>query len=241
MMRPVNTAFKLRPEAFNGVGMAATANVFLRAVVHNLMAVTQLGNVVVGGIFVRVNLRSRLDRGSNLLDGVGSPDDIHNLRLDAATPLHNADYRGLVLRTTPTLTGFLAADVGFIGLAFASELYRAIHHELANLMAHAPSGFVGDSNLPFNLLCGYAVLGIGHEHDGKEPRGQRRNGLVENCPCRWVKLIAAPRTAIGTAFVARIKTIFLATFRASPAIRPAGFKQIIQTGPVVWKLLLKIS
>lgn len=240
MMRPVNAAFKLAPKAFYGVCVASPANIFLCAVIDDLVAVTELGNVIVGRIFVSVNLRSRLDRGADLLNGVGSPDNIHNLRLNAAAPLHNTNYRRLAFRSASSLAGAFTANVGFVGLALASELNRLVGHELANLMAHAPSSLIGDPNLSLDFLCRHPILGIGHEHDGEEPRCQRRNGLVENRACRWVHLITAPSAFVGAAFIDRVKTIFLAAFSASPAVRPAGFKQKIKASAVVRELRLKI-
>lgn len=91
MMCPVNTAFKLRPEAFDGVGVATASNVFLRAVVDDLVAIAKLGDVVIGGILVSVNLRPWLNCGANLFDCVGSADSIHNNGLNPTTALHNAN------------------------------------------------------------------------------------------------------------------------------------------------------
>lgn len=120
------------------------------------------------------------------------------------------------------------------------KLRAFIGHELANFVHHAPSRLIGDADMPLEFQCRHVVAAGGHQEDGKEPRHQRRSGLVEDRSGSRVKLVSAPSARIRTAIFQRVKAIFLRALRACAAVRPSLLKEEIQTRPVVRELLLKI-
>src|SRR5208282_3781807 len=104
--------------------------------------------------------------------GVGG-DECPNLSL----ALYHAHYRSLVFiaahwtaRAAPLAP---TADVGFVhfnpAIESANRPALFIGKYGANLLKHAPSGFVGHSRLALNLFRGDTTAGSRHEVHGVEP------------------------------------------------------------------------
>lgn len=241
MMRPVNRTFQLRPKTVNGVCMAATTDELFSPVVHLLMLVTQRASEVVGRMLVSVQSGSRLNRGANVPNQIGSVHGWNDFGNNSTPAIGHANHSSLASRATAPLTRSATANVGFIRFAFAKEFGGFIIHQLANFMSHAPRRLIGHAKLPFQFLSRNPVPACGHQEDGKEPRNEARSRFVEDCASRGVKLIPAPGTAIRTAFLNRIKAILFPALRASAAIRPPSLEQEIKTGAVIGELIPKIK
>ena len=85
-----------------------------------------------------------------------------------------------------------AADVSFVYLnRWSLQLQIALREQRANLLEHAPRGFVGDASLALNLLCGDSATSRTHEIHRVEPSLERSSGLLEDGPSERVDMIAA--------------------------------------------------
>lgn len=237
MMCPINRPLKLRPEAFNGVGVDGAASILLSGVVHGIMLEAKAPCVAIRGQFIRVERASRLGILPQMPEDVGITEARHGLAAHSTAALDNADHGSLASGSTAPLAGTLPADVGFIRLKNAHQLTGlVVGHQLANLVRHAPRRLVGHTKLALQFLCGHTVAGSGHEEHGKEPRAQRRAGLVEDRSRRGIKLMAAPSAGIGAPFFDWIKTVFLPAIGTSRPRFPAGFEDKIQARPVIGEL-----
>ena len=240
MMCAVNRAFQLRPEPLNGVRMDAPANVFLAAMIHDLMGVAERLHEVVNVRLIRVDFGPRFNRLADVAHDAGGVHRAHDLGLNTATAIDHADHGSLASGPTAPLAGANTADIGFIRLALAKELAGLVLHELADFVSHAPRRLIGHAKLPFQFLGRYAVPGGGHQEDGKEPRHEAGGGLVEDGACRGVNLIAAPSAGIGAAVIDGMEAVRLAALVTFAASRPARVEQEIKAGAVIGKLGLEI-
>lgn len=241
MMRAVNRAFQLRPKAVNGVGVAATAHVLFAPVVHLLVFVTERADVVVSRVFVGMQGCTRFHGIADMADDVRGVHGSYNLRGDTAPAIYDANYGSLASRTPPALAGAFTANVGFIRLAFAKEFGRLFIHQFADFMGHAPSRLIGHAKLPLQFLRRNPVPAGGHQEDGKEPRNEACSRFVEDGASRRINLETAPRTAVGTTFLNRIKAVFLTALRARSALRKTSLEQEIEASAVIRKIVLKFS
>lgn len=82
MMRAVNRAFQLRPEAFNGVRVATPTNVFLASVVDGFVAVAKRLDVVVMVRLIGVDRSAQFNRVADVANDTGSVDRADNLGLN---------------------------------------------------------------------------------------------------------------------------------------------------------------
>jgi hypothetical protein len=146
---------------------------------------------------------------------------------------------------TPSAPFSPPAHVSFIhfdAFTFSSEWWRCfllIQHG-SNLPEHSPSGFVGDSSLPLNLLRGNAATCLGHKVDRIEPSSERSRGLVEDR--------ASGRVDVMTAMIARVRrsahnAVVLGhsfTLLAINAIRVEAIAKPFKAGRVIRELALEV-
>ena len=181
MMRSVNAPFELAPEPFDILRMHVALRPLFRTMANRVVRVASGFQAVVRAVFVRVDLGRLFVRGNGQKAlsrfGIGLAD---NEGSNTATPLKGGDYDGLACGTTAPLALTLAANVSFINLNRAGEGSQFLAHQFADLMAHAPSTLVSDTDLPLDFLGGDTVLRASHQEHDKEPRLERGRGLVED-------------------------------------------------------------
>ncbi len=71
--------------------------------------------------------------------------------------------------------------------------------QLANLLAHAPAGFLRDAEHAMQLHARHAVARRHEQVDGIEPRLERRAAVLEDRPGARVDVMAAVGAAVGLA------------------------------------------
>jgi hypothetical protein len=71
----------------------------------------------------------------------------HRFGHDPAAAFLDAEHDGFVIRAAPNRARHVAADIGFVHLDMALHHLEAVglFHQLADLLAHAPCGFVRDA------------------------------------------------------------------------------------------------
>ena len=110
----------------------------------------------------------------------GVRDNLHN---DVAATLFNAIQNGLSESAATALTARpLPADKCLIHLDMALQERHIVRfaHELADLLAHAIGGFVGDAKLAFQFLAAHAVARRDEQVDCIEPNRQGRAAVLKD-------------------------------------------------------------
>src|SRR5439155_15801888 len=131
MVRANNRSLKERPDTFLNVA----PNPFL--------------DVVVGGVVHRVFVRN---------PGFLAFFDAES---DFATTGQCAQHHSFVVQIATTDMATLSADVGFVKLHCASEVYRAsLFHRFADAMAQIPCRLVADRKHPLKLNSRDSFLGL---------------------------------------------------------------------------------
>ena len=204
MVDAADTALDKAPEAFDGVGMSITADVDLSGVVDAFVPVSNTLQAAITPHLVgehcrarhNLTLNERYERcGTDIRRDFGdylplAPYNSHDDRLTArsATPLP-APLRNMAIP-------IFSSDISLVNLDLAAQRLNVFIHEFPNLFEHAPSGLIGDSNLPLQLLGGDSRPCRCHHEDGVEPRFQGCSRLVEDS--------ASGRRDMSRAEVARI-------------------------------------
>lgn len=193
MVNPVNTPLDVAPEAINSLGMDCPSHILFGGVLDCIVCVPQAGEPVIAEHFISVNHSAR-DGGDMLLDDRNQclgldiwdhPDD--SLPATFYYPSNN----GFACCSPSTPPRPLSTDVGFIGFDFSKEGAGVFVHQLANLGKDTPSGLVGDTQFPLQLLCRDSSPRGGHEEDSIEPKAEWGRGLVEYSTRRGRDLLPA--------------------------------------------------
>ena len=227
VMRAVNAPLQLAPKSVNRVRVASPANVFLSSVVDDLMLESQRRDVIINRQFVRVDRRPGFNRLADVADTIGGRHPVNHFGADTASPIRDADDRCLASGPATTLAGTDAADVGFVGLAFAGEKVPAAGHKLSDFMPHAVRALVSHAELPREFFSRDSVFALGKKENGKEPRFQRRFGFVENRVGSRMQLRTAKRASVATPGLDAVKAIRFSAF--ADVAREPGAEDEIQT------------
>lgn len=196
---PVDGTLQGGPEALNPVHRrAAKADILARAVVYRHMSVALQVKPGVAREFVGMHRAARHDVGLYERLERSPAHVLNDLGLHIAATFIHAENDGLANCATTALAALpLAADVSLVYLdggiqAAQGSVTVDDAHVLPDFVAHTPRGFVGDANLPLDLLGGDPVPRSAElEHDEK-PVAQGRAGPLEwRARCR-VYLMRAP-------------------------------------------------
>src|SRR5438067_1592154 len=100
----------------------------------------------------------------------------HYLSDNRSATFNGSDYTSLVV----VLLSHAAATAhkSFVNLNATAKRVAILFKHGANLLEHAPRGFVGHSGFPFQLLRRDTAACRGHQKDCMKPSPQRRAGLV---------------------------------------------------------------
>lgn len=239
MMRAINRAFKLGPKALNCVRVTLPTDIFLLAVVDDFVLVAVAAAVVVDGKFIGVNRCAALHISVDVSERVGGGDSPYNFCLNGPAALNDPYNWSFATGAAASLAGPLSPVVGFICFHDALEFARVFVHQLANLVSHAPRRLVGDADLAFNFFGCHAIARGCHQEHGKEPLGQGCLGFVENCPCGWRELVAAPRAGIALPRLDAIERVLFGALWAR-RFRPTLPENEVQTSRIVRELLVEL-
>lgn len=162
-VRAIDAALKLRPHAFDGVcGHAALADVRARFVANRDLVKALLTKEAVGAELVAADSSAGTDRRMN--EGFHRPGRAarRTAHRQLAAALFHANDNDLVAHVTVALAANRAANNRLVNLdndASATKEIIAVNcaYVFADLMAHAPRGFVGDAKLALDFLRGDAV------------------------------------------------------------------------------------
>lgn len=240
-MAAIDRPLQLAPKAYNRIGMASPADIFLSAMVNDLVLITEFSHVIICRVFVGMNLGSWLNHGSYVIYGVHGLYNIDNLRRNPATTIRDPEHSSLTSDTPSSFSGSFPAHIGLISLAFTKELAGAILRELTDFVSHPPCCLVGDAQLTLQLFGGYSIAAGGHKKHREKPRNKGSCGLVKYSSRTGVRLISAPRATIGATLHNWIATILLPALRASAAIGPTGLEREFKTGALIGEITLKIK
>lgn len=243
VINATDPALNQTPESFDGVRVNVSDNVDLLAVVDSLMLVAACVKAIVRRIVIGKDHRAWKHMFSDespqsILLHVGGDE-----RADFALALNHPDDRRLFGAASAS-TFRSAAEVSFVHLNLAPESSDwstlVVGQHRANLLEHAPCGFVCDPSLPLNLLCRDTATGSGHEVYSIEPSRERGRGLVKDRVGGGVNVMAA--------MVARVRRATLDAMMfggrfarlAKDAIRIKAILQPFQTGGIIRELFLEV-
>jgi len=239
-----------RPEPFDSLGVHIASDVDFLAMTDAPMVVVVRGSgeSVIDGVVIREHKVRWQDVLFNqplhrIFLHIGSHESA-----DAAFTLNNSDhgrFSFLVRRASAALHSLFAAKVHFVHFdrLLASAQLRSVFGFIqhgANLLEHAPRGFVGHASLALNLLRGNSASRLRHEVDGIEPSRERSGRFVEDSSSSRVNVMAA--------MVARVRrsahdTMVLGqgfALRAIDALRVEAIAKPLKAGRIIWELLLEV-
>ena len=235
-MSAQNTAFQLRPEAVDAVRVVGPTDVFPGTMADDPVLEAPAAQAAVGKVLIGTDFASRL----HLFDDYGLQGDSLHVRNDAGeditAPFEGAKYDGFTGSTTATLpVRALAADVGFIDFHMAGKRIVSVNlgHVFTDLMPHAPSGLVGDAELPLEFLGGDTVPRGGEQVEGVEPKLKGGARTMEGSAGTRMDMMAAPGASIGRMLGHLMEFALLPALGADGLVAVSHPHEVGETGIVV--------
>lgn len=234
-MSAVDRAFQLSPKAFKPVHARAgfVAEILPAIVVHADMAKAGMADILVSAEFVSAKRRARQNAFEDHTAHRRLMASGHNAGDDIAAPLQSADDDRLVAHVTIALAADRAADDRFVHLdspARPAERPVAVNraHILADHVAHAPCGFVGDAELALDLFRGNAVPRSAELKHDEKPIAKRGARAIERGASGRIDLPAAPFARVGAALGDAIEARVTPAPIAIVALAVAGAHKVIE-------------
>jgi len=250
MIDASNPGFDQRPKAFNRVRMNVAHHVDFLAMVDAAMVV--FVDMPIHQVVRRKVVRKHCALRQNVLLNqseqrrafhVGSDDGT-----DAALAFNHSNDRrlGSVASQMTTCSALApSAKVHFVHLYSAALLSAQrrgllVVQHCANLLEHAPCGFVGHSSLALNLFRADAATSRSHQVDRMEPSCKRSGRLVKDRVSGRVNVMAAMVARVGWA----ARYAVMLCNRIARFAKDAVWVQVVlepfQTGRVIRELLLEV-
>jgi hypothetical protein len=224
------------PEVLNAVGVTLATNVRFSVVNDFMNEVPVKASITTMGIGVDSGTRFNMATdcwGKGLPFGIRNYLSLNSAMVINSMPVEESHYYGFA-NSTPTLNlGFslafvhvpgLATNESFVNLNLAGHEGIAALHCQADTMEHEPSGLLGDSDCPVNLIRANAVFGIRNHPDSSEPLVKSDGAIFEDgshldgkLPLFMLRL-AFPKAASGDE-----SDIYASASRARYTIGPAEF------------------
>ena len=230
------------PEPFQRVYVRVALRPLLAAVIDRGVLITKGAQHAIRTPLVGADARSlrHLPRDFWNEGRAGSIGD--DLCVQFAIPLKHSEHDGLAARATTTLSGLLAADVGFIGLDMSGQRRLGIDqpHVLSNQMSHAEGGWVAHAQLALQFLCGDTMSRGRKQVHCVEPLLQRRVRPIKHSSDHREDFKSAPRALIGGVTPDPMKLPVLTALRAVQSFAMAKLHEIVQAGIVIRELLEKV-
>lgn len=240
MMHSIQPTFHKAPKAFDGIRVSRTVDIDLSGVMNPIVGVTLLFKTVVARQFIGEHRRFRKNASFNKRDESYSLDIRDDLSANFAFALDcSSDYR-LASGSTSALPRASTSNISFVNFDLPIKRVDVLSHELPNLGEHSPSCLIGDSQLSFELLGRNPCSCISHQEDSVEPGAQRGWRLVQDCPRRWRKLIAATVALVGFTALNAVELVGRPAIRALNLCKPAAIPQKFKAGILGWKLFIEL-
>ena len=246
-MRSIDPALKLRPEAFDGIDAAAVGRRVLALVMADGDVIeAEHIETTIAAKFIGRHGRTRQDMGLHKGFHRRAVAARYNLRHHITAALQQPDNGSLVALVARPFALDRTTYQRFVNLdnpPHAAKRIGAIErtHIFADLMAHAPRGFVGHAKLTLNFLCGNPVpRGAEQEHD-KEPIAQAGAGAVEWGASGRIDLMPAIFADIGAASGNAVVVCALATASAIMAVAKAVTHDVFKAAFLGWEGGLKLA
>jgi hypothetical protein len=237
--RADNAALEDRPEALNRIRVNCADNVLFAVVVHHAVRICLVQSLVAAP---RIRRQQADFVGNNFLyesNGAfrgyafqNAGDDV-TLALDRAKDgrlAGSGSASHAVVTLIPVTVFVLAADIGFINLDDTAKLFLRLYHRGANLVAHAPRGFVGaEAHLPHDLQRANSLFAGRHQMHDLEPVAERLVRVLKDRVDHYREAVAVWRAFLALPMpLARRQVIDggIAAARAANALRPAAGFQI---------------
>jgi hypothetical protein len=185
-----NAAFENRPEAFDCIGMNRANDMLANGVIDRLVREAAL-QTAIAGISIGAEKANAIGDGFAYESFKSVPVSTFNDTSDDITlALDCASYWRLASISAPSRSTFLvpmpvliaAADVGFINLNDAAELFDVLDHGGSNLVAHEPSSLVrAEAHIAEDLEGTHALLANQHKVRDSIPIFQRLIRVLKDC------------------------------------------------------------
>jgi len=223
----MNRTLKLTPKAFNCIRVSIATNILAFTVLDFIVAVTHRFYLIVTIRFIGKDKTARLNHFLNKWHKRLLLNVFNNRSFNTALTFYNTKNRRFTFGTTTTFTTPFATNISFIGLNLTVKGFAIIRHKFANLFGHTPSGFIGNTKMPFQFFCRYPIFRLDHKKNSIKPQNQRRTTFMENSPFGWINL-KPTRTSIRTPIFNRMERLFTA-FRAFTTVWKPLLKDMCQT------------
>jgi len=235
-----DAALEDAPEPLNRVGMDCTDYMLTLAVIDNAVRVGMAELVIrIVGVGAKQTDLVRNDFADKILDCrlVRTHDNTSN---DVTLALHRADHRSFKsvvaapsrsAALIPMAVFVLSADICFVDFDNAAKLHFRFNQSGADLVAHAPSGFVRtEAHETHDLERGHSLFARQHQVSDFEPVSQRLVSVFEDGPGNAGEPITLRRTGPTLPvewLVARgVIKVRIATTWANDALGPPTGHQI---------------
>lgn len=236
-MRTADHTLHVGPKSFDSVGMGITANVFTSAVINRLVIVAPTSNMHERSALIGHQLRAKCNmldnqRFNDLLCAGGNNVGDAFAAVAFSHPQHNClvIFALFVSATDKRLVGLNGRFAGTAQSVIAVD----VTHILADQVAHAPSGLVGDAKLALDLFSSHTVAGRGEQEHYIEPVPQRRARTLKRSADHRVNVMAAV-ACVGWLLCQFVKLAQFAAFWAGRVIAKANIKKMGETRIIVWK------
>jgi len=247
-----NRPLEDRPEAFNRVGVYRADNVALGGMMNALVRV--IGQSAIDAAFVsRQQANFIRDDFADKLFAFILADCTKDTGDYATLAAHSANNgglsRGSVLATAPALIPVLvlvlAADESFIDLDNATKLRLRLDKSGADLVTHAPSGFVrAEAHEPHDLEGAHSLFASQHQVSDLEPVPERLVCILEDCTGDMGETVGGRRgasVALPVEAVLKRRDLYRAATGAMNSIGPAPGDQIAPAGFLIGESRLELG
>jgi hypothetical protein len=244
MVHAADSALHSAPKAFDCVGVNITRNIDFGGVSDALVSVPKMLKAIVPNMFIGEYDAFWQDEftghfaKSLLLDirrnaSHNAADALFIAALDHADNGHHV-FAPEVSTSSTTVEGFIHLDRRALQLQTFSQ-------EQANLLEHAPRGFVGNASFALNLLCGDAAASRTHEVHGIKPSLERSSGLLKDCASERVDVVPARLAGIGGAIAHAMMLAVSKAFHApANTVRPALFFDVLKARAIMREFVIEI-
>lgn len=243
MMNTANTAFYERPEALDRVNVGVPFDVFAFPVLDNAVRVSELLNEVVAGEFVRMDSVVNVSR--NVIpdyrqDGFSLNVQDHLCRDLRFVPIDQADNGRFPLGSPASCAGVFPTDVSLVNLGMPVHRLGLFVHKCSDLGEHSPSGLIGDTQFPFQLLRRDTRSSRRHEEHSVEPRTKRRSRFMEDGSGCGEHVITAKLAGISLSTRPAIVFGYFMADEAIDAFWIACRENEVKTQIIIRELLVKL-
>lgn len=171
MINAPYTAFDLRPETFDGIGVCISENIYLFSVWDCIVSITHRWKSFINQIFIGENMSAFIDVCINYCHYCISLCVLYFAGFQLATAFNDSQYGGFTFRSAPTLAFAPSTKVAFVNFYIAIKRLMILKKHRANLLAHTPSSLISNARFAFNLFSRNATACLYHQVNHIKPRG----------------------------------------------------------------------